>query len=239
MRWLWFAIVGGLAAPSASVFGFELFWSPSGQPAVISRAITADPVEVLLWVRDTVSVDHEQWVTSVIQGALREWEDVPTAHIRFTTTNIRSATQPASPGAATRGRGESRRPDVRKRQPAVRWIPRNLVWSICGLARALPIGLCIVSHDRHARAGARDRPHAFNYKQHLLRFWATYSGHALRCQPSGHAHGGRYRRRVPCLSRFQHSTRIRHCDSAGNLYRSSRTADVSHADGAHLPTRTR
>jgi len=61
---------------------------------LVAPAISAQPIDVVLWVRDTVSVDDEAWVTSEIEAGLALWEAVPTSHIRFVTRRVRGATQP-------------------------------------------------------------------------------------------------------------------------------------------------
>jgi hypothetical protein len=89
--------VVGLLALLASprlLHAFELLWQADGTPLVIRPAITKDPVEVLLWVRDNVTPDDEAWITDIIRDALAGWASIPTARIGFGVTSVRSATQP-------------------------------------------------------------------------------------------------------------------------------------------------
>ena len=72
---------------------------PASAYAVVSTVapeITAEPLRVVLWVRDNVSVEDEARTVADIQAGLQIWEDVETSHLRFETTTIRSATQPAT-----------------------------------------------------------------------------------------------------------------------------------------------
>jgi len=89
--WTLALIAYGFVSPAAA---FELFRNGDGTPSVISPAITAEPVRVLLWVRDTVSADDEAWVTGVIQDAFNLWASVPTAKIGFLFRSVQSATAP-------------------------------------------------------------------------------------------------------------------------------------------------
>lgn len=77
-------VLGGLAE-SASGYAIE---------STIAPAISAKPIEVLLWVRDTVTTEDEAYVHARVREALQLWEDVPTAHLRFTTSVVRSPTAP-------------------------------------------------------------------------------------------------------------------------------------------------
>jgi hypothetical protein len=73
--------------------------APAGAYAVASTVapeITASPLRVVLWVRDNVSAADEARTVADIQAGLRMWENVETSHLRFTTTTVRSATQPAT-----------------------------------------------------------------------------------------------------------------------------------------------
>jgi hypothetical protein len=73
--------------------------APVGAYAVVSTVdpeITADPLQVVLWVRDNVSAEDESRTVADIEAGLRMWENVETSHLRFVTTTIRSATQPAT-----------------------------------------------------------------------------------------------------------------------------------------------
>ena len=87
-----FCLALAAASPSAA---FQLFRLSDFSLSLISPATTASPVEVLVWVRDTVSLDDETWATGRIRAALDRWENVATSHIRFTIVTVRSATQPA------------------------------------------------------------------------------------------------------------------------------------------------
>jgi hypothetical protein len=81
--------------PAMPAFPFEFFRGVDGESSIIAESTTADPVVVVLWVRDDVTRADESWITGEIERGLALWEDVPTSHIRFETTVIRSAVQPA------------------------------------------------------------------------------------------------------------------------------------------------
>jgi hypothetical protein len=61
----------------------------------VAPAITAAPIDVVLWIRDTVSDDDAAWVTDEIAAGVALWDDVPTAGLSFAVRTIRSATRPA------------------------------------------------------------------------------------------------------------------------------------------------
>ena len=82
------------SSPAMPAFSFEFFRGVDGTPSIIAEATTADPVVVVLWVRNDVTRADERWITGEIERGLALWEDVPTSHIRFETTVIRSAVQP-------------------------------------------------------------------------------------------------------------------------------------------------
>jgi hypothetical protein len=86
------SLAGAAAAPA-----FELFRYLDGTPDLIKSSITAQPIPVVMWVRNTVSADDEAWITGQIRDALTMWENVPTANLRFTARTIRSATKPTIP----------------------------------------------------------------------------------------------------------------------------------------------
>jgi Matrixin len=86
-----YTLAGARAAPA-----FELFRFADGTPALIMPSIVAQPIQVVMWVRDTVSMDDEAWATSQISDALGMWQGVKTAQVRFNATTIRSATKPAT-----------------------------------------------------------------------------------------------------------------------------------------------
>jgi hypothetical protein len=72
---------------------------PAGAYAVVSTVapeITAEPLRVVLWVRDNVSAEDEARTVADIRAGLQMWENVETSHLRFETTTIRSATPPAT-----------------------------------------------------------------------------------------------------------------------------------------------
>jgi hypothetical protein len=72
---------------------------PASAYAVVSTVapeITAEPLRVVLWVRDNVSAEDEARTVADIRAGLEMWEKVETSHLRFETTTIRSATQPAT-----------------------------------------------------------------------------------------------------------------------------------------------
>lgn len=86
-----------MLAAATPAKAFEVFRFPDGSPALIKSSITAEPIRVVLWVRNTVSADDEAWVTGRIRAALNLWEKVPTAHLRFSATTVRSASKPSTP----------------------------------------------------------------------------------------------------------------------------------------------
>jgi hypothetical protein len=64
------------------------------QSQLVAPSISAAPIEVVLWIRDTVSADDAAWITGEIQAGLALWEAVETSHIRFTTTTVRGPSRP-------------------------------------------------------------------------------------------------------------------------------------------------
>jgi len=76
--------LGASALPSAA---FEI-------QTTVSPTITAQPIHVVLWVRDNVTPADEATTVANIEAGLDLWENVATSHIAFDTTVIRSATQP-------------------------------------------------------------------------------------------------------------------------------------------------
>ncbi len=61
---------------------------------LIDPAIAATPIDVVLWIRDTVSDDDAAWVTAEIEAGLALWEDVVTSGLAFAPRVIRGATRP-------------------------------------------------------------------------------------------------------------------------------------------------
>ena len=90
----WLIGVAWLAVSQVPARGFELLRLPDGTPSLISPTLTAAPIEVLLWVRNNVTLDDQAWITGVIRAALDRWQGIPTARIRFVITTVRSPTQP-------------------------------------------------------------------------------------------------------------------------------------------------
>ena len=78
---------------AATTEGFELF-QIGDRPSLISPTITANPVPVLVWVRDSVTLDDEQWIVGQVRDGLAQWESVPTSHIRFDVRVVRSGAMP-------------------------------------------------------------------------------------------------------------------------------------------------
>ncbi len=76
---------------------FEIFRNSDYSMWKIVPSITADPIDTVVWVRDTVSVDDETWIVGTIDAALADFEEIPTSHLRFARRTIRSATQPSLP----------------------------------------------------------------------------------------------------------------------------------------------
>ena len=61
----------------------------------IRPQITANPIEVVIWIRNGVTPENEARVIDQIRQGLQMWEDVPTSHIRFDIVSIiRSAVDP-------------------------------------------------------------------------------------------------------------------------------------------------
>ncbi len=81
------ALVLALAASAIPSPAFEV-------QSTVSPTITAQPIHVVLWVRDNVTLADEAATVADIEAGLALWENVATSHIAFDTTVIRSATQP-------------------------------------------------------------------------------------------------------------------------------------------------
>ena len=62
---------------------------------LIAPTISGQPIEVVLWIRDSVGADDAAWVTAEIGAALALWQEVATSHVRFTTAVVRGAARPA------------------------------------------------------------------------------------------------------------------------------------------------
>lgn len=91
-------VAGGDPGAGGAPLAVPCLWlrRADGAPNVIDPAITAQPLAVVLWVRDTVTPENEAWITAKIEKGLPLWESVPTSHLRFDTIVIRSATRPAT-----------------------------------------------------------------------------------------------------------------------------------------------
>ena len=81
------ALVLALGASALPSPAFEI-------QTTVSPMITAQPIHVVLWVRDNVTPADEATTVADIEAGLALWENVATSHIAFDTTVIRSATQP-------------------------------------------------------------------------------------------------------------------------------------------------
>jgi hypothetical protein len=62
----------------------------------VSPDVTANPINVVLWVLDDVSVQDEADTVADIEAGLALWEGIATSHLSFETEVIRSATEPAT-----------------------------------------------------------------------------------------------------------------------------------------------
>jgi len=61
---------------------------------LIDPAIAATPIDVVLWIRDTVSDDDAAWVTAEIEAGLALWEGVETSALAFAPRVVRGAARP-------------------------------------------------------------------------------------------------------------------------------------------------
>ena len=77
---------------------FALLISSPAEPftrfGVVSPDVTANPINVVLWVRDNVSAQDEADTVADIEAGLALWEGIVTSHLRFVTQVVRSATEP-------------------------------------------------------------------------------------------------------------------------------------------------
>lgn len=64
--------------------------------STVSPEISADPLRVVLWVRDNVRAEDEARTVAAIRAGLQLWESVETSHLRFEPSVVRSATRPAT-----------------------------------------------------------------------------------------------------------------------------------------------